>query len=147
MFGLELTVFIPLSFYAIWHINVELHQSIVLCLFAFGSFVVAEEPNIGGNTCIIKKVVGHLYNGSPSKSFSIIYRRILLSPPPASPVNKLLPLCTEAIRLPKGLCSSVFILLPSPLKRAIVHRKNEEWHRLLWHFPNNLLGKPESEDR
>ena len=35
---------------------------------------------------------------------------MLLSPPPASPVNKLLPLCTEAIRVPVALWSKVFIL-------------------------------------
>ena len=43
-----------------------------------------------------------------SQSFSMIQRRILLSPCPASPVNSELPLWTSAIRLPSGV--SCFIL-------------------------------------
>ena len=38
-----------------------------------------------------------------SKSFSIMYRRKLLSPPPALPVNRELPLCTSTIRVPRGV--------------------------------------------
>ena len=52
-----------------------------------------------------------------SQSFSMIQRRMLLSPWPASPVNSELPLWTSAIRLPSGvLC---FILL-SMLARNII---------------------------
>ena len=38
-----------------------------------------------------------------SQSFSMIHRRMLLSPCPASPVNKELPLWTSAILLPRGV--------------------------------------------
>ena len=38
-----------------------------------------------------------------SQSFSMIQRRMLLSPWPASPVNRELPLWTSAIRLPSGV--------------------------------------------
>jgi len=38
-----------------------------------------------------------------SQSFSMIHRRMLLSPCPASPVNRELPLWTSAIRLPSGV--------------------------------------------
>ena len=44
-----------------------------------------------------------------SQSFSMIQRRMLLSPCPASPVNRDLPLWTSATRLPSGVSS--FILL------------------------------------
>ena len=44
-----------------------------------------------------------------SQSFSMIQRRMLLSPWPASPVNRELPLWTSAILLPMGV--SCFILL------------------------------------
>ncbi len=43
-----------------------------------------------------------------SQSFSMIQRRILLSPCPASPVNSDEPLWTSAMRLPSGV--SCFIL-------------------------------------
>ena len=38
-----------------------------------------------------------------SQSFSMIQRRMLLSPCPASPVKRELPLWTSAIRLPSGV--------------------------------------------
>ena len=44
-----------------------------------------------------------------SQSFSMIQRRMLLSPCPASPVKRELPLCTSAMRLPMGVPR--FILL------------------------------------
>ena len=52
-----------------------------------------------------------------SQSFSMIQRRMLLSPCPASPVKRELPLWTSAIRLPSGV--SCFILL-SMLARNII---------------------------
>src|SRR6185369_11804292 len=45
-----------------------------------------------------------------SQSFSMIQRRILLSPWPASPVNSDEPLCTSAMRLPSPFPCSVFHL-------------------------------------
>ena len=44
-----------------------------------------------------------------SQSFSMIQRRMLLSPWPASPVKSEEPLCTSAMRLPSGV--PCFILL------------------------------------
>jgi hypothetical protein len=41
-----------------------------------------------------------------SQSFSMIQRRMLLSPWPASPVKSELPLCTSAMRLPSGVRAS-----------------------------------------
>ena len=52
-----------------------------------------------------------------SQSFSMIQRRMLLSPCPASPVKRELPLWTSAMRLPSGV--SCFILL-SMLARNII---------------------------
>ena len=52
-----------------------------------------------------------------SQSFSIIQRRMLLSPCPASPVNNELPLCTSAIRLPNLL--PCFILLSMLARKSI----------------------------
>ena len=52
-----------------------------------------------------------------SQSFSMIQRRMLLSPCPASPVNRELPLWTSAIRLPNGV--SRFILLSILAKNII----------------------------
>ena len=46
-----------------------------------------------------------------SQSFSMIQRRMLLSPCPASPVKRELPLWTSAMRLPIGASSPHFILL------------------------------------
>ena len=43
-----------------------------------------------------------------SQSFSMIQRRMLLSPCPASPVNSELPLCTSAMRLPSGVSCFIF---------------------------------------
>ena len=51
-----------------------------------------------------------------NQSFSMIQRRMLLSPCPASPVKSELPLCTSVMRLPIGV--SCFILL-SMLARNI----------------------------
>ena len=53
-----------------------------------------------------------------SQSFSMIQRRMLLSPCPASPVKSELPLCTSAMRLPIGRVPR-FILL-SMLARNII---------------------------
>ena len=52
-----------------------------------------------------------------SQSFSMIQRRMLLLPCPASPVKRELPLCTSAMRLP--IAVSCFILL-SMLDRNII---------------------------
>ena len=52
-----------------------------------------------------------------SQSFSMIQRRMLLSPCPASPVKRELPLWTSAMRLPNGV--PCFILL-SMLARNII---------------------------
>ena len=49
-----------------------------------------------------------------SQSFSMIHRRMLLSPWPASPVNRELPLWTSAIRLPRGVS---FLILLTMLAR------------------------------
>ena len=43
-----------------------------------------------------------------SQSFSMIQRRMLLSPWPASPVKSELPLCTSAMRLPSGVPCFIF---------------------------------------
>ena len=43
-----------------------------------------------------------------SQSFSMIQRRMLLSPWPASPVKSELPLWTSAIRLPSGVPCFIF---------------------------------------
>ena len=43
-----------------------------------------------------------------SQSFSMIQRRMLLSPSPASPVNSELPLWTSAMRLPSVVCCFIF---------------------------------------
>ena len=42
-----------------------------------------------------------------SQSFSMIQRRMLLSPCPASPVKRELPLWTSAIRLPSRVCAFI----------------------------------------
>ena len=52
-----------------------------------------------------------------SQSFSMIQRRMLLSPWPASPVNRELPLWTSAILLPRG--ESCFILLAMLARKSI----------------------------
>ncbi len=46
-----------------------------------------------------------------SQSFSMIQRRMLLSPWPASPVNSDEPLCTSAMRLPSGVSCFIFASL------------------------------------
>ena len=43
-----------------------------------------------------------------SQSFSMIHRRMLLSPWPADPVKSELPLWTSAIRLPSGVSRFIF---------------------------------------
>jgi hypothetical protein len=52
-----------------------------------------------------------------SQSFSMIQRRMLLSPCPASPVNRDEPLWTSAMRLPSGV--SCFILLSMLTRNSI----------------------------
>ena len=52
-----------------------------------------------------------------SQSFSMIQRRMLLSPPPGSPVNSELPLWTSAIRLPSLV--ACFILLSMFARKSI----------------------------
>ena len=52
-----------------------------------------------------------------NQSFSMIQRRMLLSPCPASPVKSELPLCTSAMRLPSFV--PCFILLSMLAKNSI----------------------------
>ena len=58
-----------------------------------------------------------------SQSFSMIHRRMLLSPWPASPVNRELPLWTSAMRLP-NVALSCFILLS-------IFARNISWPSLM----------------
>ena len=76
-----------------------------------------------------------------SQSFSMIQRRMLLSPCPASPVNSDEPLCTSAMRLPSGV--SRFILL-SMLTRNISCPSLERVIRLNSGSPAWLMMKRES---
>jgi len=48
----------------------------------------------------------------------MMWRRMLLSPPPASPVNRLEPLCTEAMREPMPVSPGAFILLTISIRNS-----------------------------
>ena len=66
-----------------------------------------------------------------SISFSMMYWRRLLAPLPASPVNRLLPLCTSTIRVPNAVSSRI---------REILFARN-----IIWQSPMsgmNDRGRP-----